>query len=392
MTSVLLIGCPSGSHAPVAPSTVEAPAPPAALLEAEAFHEAPSAPVIEPVPQQATLLAVGDIMMHAPQLRHAYDSRTGSYDFSDYFGLVAPILERGDWVIGNLETPVAGEDLDGFSGFPRFNAPVELLDELRDAHFTILSTANNHSLDRGRTGLFRTMENVRERGMIPIGTAASEEEGAEITVVSREGISLAFLSYTYGINGARQGSIPSYLVNFIDEPRMIEDIARAREKADVVVLSLHWGREYAREPDRAQRRLAKRLVAAGADVILGHHTHVLQPYEWIEAERRRGVVIYSLGNFISNQSSCHRPYTEFGAIFEVTFRRESPDHTVEIIGAEALPTWVFRPWTTHRRHYYVVPLAATLESRNGPQLQRGHYRKMQEYLEEMDEHLRSMLD
>src|SRR5690554_6266267 len=178
--------------------------------------------------------------------------------------------------------------------------------------------------------------------MVPIGTAASDEERAHIPVVTRQGIALAFLSYTYGINGARQGSIDSYLVNFIDEPPMIEDIARASQQADAVVVSLHWGREYAREPDRAQRRLAKRLIAVGADVIIGHHTHVLQPFEWIEAEGRRGVVIYSLGNFISNQSSYHRPYSEFGAIFEVEFHRESPVHEVELRAARAIPTWVYR--------------------------------------------------
>jgi poly-gamma-glutamate capsule biosynthesis protein CapA/YwtB (metallophosphatase superfamily) len=403
----LTLSCAPTPTAPVPTEAVSASPSEALFLAASAssFHVQDSASgpddsgpeAIETVSsdgsvRRATLFAVGDIMVHATQLDHALDARAGRYDFSDYFSLLAPIFASGDMVFGNLETPIAGEDRGGFTGYPAFNAPDELLDALAEAHFTVLSTANNHALDRGRVGVERTLEKIRARGMVPVGSAASPEEAEQIVTIERHGVTLAFLAYTYGLNGGPLPMGRRYLVQTMDEQRIVADIARAREMADAVVLSLHWGEEYAREPSTRQRRLARRLVEAGADVIIGHHPHVVQPYEWIEVDtalgQRRGLVSYSLGNIVSNQTSAYRPYTEFGAFLEITFEA-SADDPIQIASAKTHPTWVHRPWGARRRHYYVLPLEATLSFGEGPYLTGSHLRKMRQYLAEMQEHLDS---
>ncbi len=158
-------------------------------LHAGYISEAEARPQIAQPTNQistATLFAVGDIMLHEAQIKHVHNPRTNTYDFSDYFSLVQPIFATGEWVFGNLETPVAGPEPHGYTGYPRFNAPTALLDALQKAGFTVLSTANSHILDRGIPGLRTTLENIRARDMLPIGTANSEAGAAHIPTITRE--------------------------------------------------------------------------------------------------------------------------------------------------------------------------------------------------------------
>lgn len=362
--------------------------------EPEPAEPAPEPP--EPKVLQARLVAVGDIMMHSPQIPAAYDVTTDTYSFHSYFDQVKPLLE-GDWVFANLETPLAGEELGGYSGYPLFNAPEELADALREAGFNVLSTANNHSLDRWERGLLNTLANLKARGLIPVGTSESAEAAETITLVEKNGISMAFLAYTYGTNGIPIPEGKDYLVNLIDEAKIKADIVRAREQADVVTVSLHFGVEYQRQPNEEQKSLARSLVASGADIILGSHPHVVQPFEIIETVSddgtpRQGIVIYSLGNFISNQGPDQgtAKYTDVGVIFSVNVTKRLPEGTVELKVEEPVPTWVHKSYANGKRQYRILPIEAALAAKNDPSLNDSHYAMLTAYLEEMDEHLHSM--
>jgi poly-gamma-glutamate capsule biosynthesis protein CapA/YwtB (metallophosphatase superfamily) len=355
----------------------------------------PSETASVPEKREATLLAVGDIMAHMPQLPAYYKSATKSYLFTPWFDQVKPILRQGDWVIGNLETPIAGRDLK-YTGFPRFNAPYELTEAVADAGVQLVSTANNHAMDRGIPGVERTLANVRKAGLIPVGTAASIQERNRIIMEERNGIRMGFLAYTYGINGIPVPKDKAFAVNIIDLAAIKEDIDRLRyADADVVTVSLHFGDEYQRLPNENQTRIAREVIKAGADIILGSHSHVVQPFEEIkipaaesdDGTARRGIVIYSMGNFISNQKG---NWKDVGLIFGVHLTKTiNPDGTssTQWDSITSEPTWVHSLWINQKRYYTVIPLRSALASRNTPNLSAKDYVKMRTLLSGIDKHL-----
>lgn len=227
--------------------------------------------------QRASLASVGDVLIHNTLLAAARQG-DGTYDFGPALAAVAPALRAADLAVGNLEQPVTGADLGGYTGYPRFNSPPELLAALRQAGFDVLTNANNHTLDRGRRGVERTYANLERFGFIHAGTARTPEERDRIAIAEAGGIRIAFLAYTYGTNGI---PLPApYLVNLIDPRQIAADIARARRAgADLVSVSLHFGNEYETEPNRQQEDMVDQVLAAGADIVLGHHPHVLQRAE-----------------------------------------------------------------------------------------------------------------
>ncbi|MBW5446556.1 CapA family protein [Cohnella sp. CFH 77786] len=350
-----------------------------------------------PAPEtgEATLLAVGDIMVHSPQLPGYYDSKAKRYDFSPWFSRVAPLLSEGDWVVGNLETTLAGADLK-YTGYPRFNAPEQLADALRKAGFGILSTANNHSMDRGFAGVQRTLRNVRKSGLIPFGTAESLQDAKRLVIVERGGIRMGFLAYTYGTNGIPVPADKSFAVSLIDPKRMAADIRRLREAgADVVTVSLHFGMEYQRLPNDDQRKIVRAAVGSGADIILGSHPHVVQPYDVIRVpatesplkQARQGLVIYSLGNFISNQTE---NWKDVGLIFGVHLvKSKQADGSTETTWdrIDLTPTWVHIRLADNKRYYTVLPLRQTLETRSDPMLTDSDYARMEKLLAGIERHL-----
>lgn len=346
--------------------------------------------------QQATLIAVGDIMMHSPQLTSAYSVANATYSFESYFEALDGYLD-GEWVIGNLETPMAGKDA-GFSGYPQFNAPEQLADALKNAGFHILSTANNHSLDRREAGVRQTIAFLEEREIYHTGTARSEAEAAEPLIITKNDIRAAFLSYTYGTNGIPVPTGKAYLVNLIDEERIRQDVNNAREQgADLVVVSMHFGHEYHRQPSEEQKQLSHTIIRAGADIILGSHPHVVQPYEWIKTkdetgQMRRGIVIYSLGNFISNQGPDQgtAKYTDVGVIFSLPVSKQFPEGSITLGEPVTISTWVHKYFDNGKRKYRILPIDAVLDSRSDPILQPYQYSMLEEYATEMSSHLQSL--
>lgn len=288
-----------------------------------------------------TLLAVGDVMMHDGQIWAGYNEKNDSFDYSEFFHVVKDEITSADIAMADLETTLAGKE-QKYTGYPMFNSPDELADALKDAGFDIIVTSNNHSLDRGAKGALRTIEVLKERGLTPVGTYESEEDREKILVKEVNNINIAFLSYTYGTNGIPVPTDKKYLVNLIDEELILGDIRRAREKADAVVVYLHFGEEYQQSPSKAQRNLAHLVLKNGADIIVASHPHVIQPGEWMEVQETDGriikkYVIYSMGNFISAQRF---PHTEEGLMMKFTLEKDLEQNKVYLTDVKETDTWV----------------------------------------------------
>jgi len=277
-------------------------------------------PEPEPEPIVSHLMVAGDVMSHMPLTNDCYVKETDSYDYSHVLQYAARQLEHADFAVANLETTLAGGP--EYSGYPRFNSPDELAYNIKDAGFDLLCTTNNHCLDKGIKGLNRTLDVLDQAGLPHVGTYRSQTERDEtsgIYVADAGGISVAFLAYTYGLNGYRLPDDQPYAANVFntdyytsvsnpDYELLKKDLAAARAlDTDLIAVITHWGWEYHTKQNSHQEKLAQFLVEQGADLVLGGHPHVLQPYETVTAvgedgEERTGFVIYSLGNFISNQN------------------------------------------------------------------------------------------
>ncbi|AZN43840.1 CapA family protein [Paenibacillus albus] len=340
----------------------------------------------------ATWIAVGDIMMHMPQLPGAYNEKTKTYNFNSFFTAVKPILEQGDWSLANLETPIGGKSL-GYSGYPRFNAPTELGDALKYAGFTTVTNANNHALDRGAKGISLTLAKLEKLGFDIKGTARSKYESEQITIVERKGIKMGLLAYTYGTNGIPLPKDQPYSVSLIDEARMLQDIKNVRAAgADFITIALHFGTEYQTMPNDIQKNLARKLIAAGADIIAGSHPHVVQPYEMVEAAQpdgtvHKGLIIYSMGNFISSQQGKSK---DFGVIYKVHIHKDGPSKQTTIKEVEAIPTWVHRVTASSISKFSVVPLKQTIDSKSLKDLSSADYRGLTSMYSQLTKRIHAM--
>lgn len=305
------------------------------------------------------LLAVGDIMFHSPQFRAAYNKETLSYDFVPTFKYIKKYVEEADLALANFETVTAGEDV-GFSGFPRFNTPKESLLALKEIGFDILSTANNHSLDQGKKGLINTIDKISEYGMKNIGTY--KEPNENILVEEKEGIKIGFLSYTYGLNGMDSTLSKeelTYMVNIIDEEKIKADIEKAKSSdVDLIVVFIHWGNEYQREPSNYQLELGGKMVDWGANIILGSHPHVIQKTQIINKNGKDNFIIYSMGNFLSNQrkETMDNSYTEDGVMVNLEIEKNLDSGETIIKNIQYIPTWVHRYRENGKLFFEILPI------------------------------------
>lgn len=301
------------------------------------------------------LIATGDVMAHMGNIRAA--KVASGYDFAQFFGSeVVALLKSGDLVIGNLETRLAGADR-GYSGYPAFNAPDDLARDLKNIGFNFLTTANNHVLDRGCTGIIATNKLLTKSGFNHTGSFAAEEAARNISVEEIKGIRVAMLAYTYGTNGIRLPKGHGYMVNYLETAKVISDIKKACSISDFIVVCVHWGDEYSLKENKQQIELAKQMHAAGADLIIGHHPHVVQGSSVSEAgdnqKSGKKVVAYSLGNFISGQS---RRNTDEGEILIANIKKDKTDDRAIITSFSLEPTKVSR-FIKKGRLSYMVNLA-----------------------------------
>lgn len=319
---------------------------------------APEAPYR--VLSRARVVATGDVLMHGAvkESAAAVDRREGdrSTNFGGYAALfegVATELARADVALANLETPVM--PAAGIAPRPFvFSAPPEVLGALRAAGVDVVSLANNHVYDQGRPGLEASLAEVARSGLAALGAGASRQTAERPVVVEANGVRLAFLAYTQFFNDPL--NLPDQpeaaWANPIDPDRMVEAVEAARRQADFVIVSCHWGVEYATAPRASEIDLAHRLIDAGADAVLGHHPHVLQPIEiWRAPDGRSGLIAYSLGNFISNQSRLYDHAVTPERVAEtrdgvvLAFAAEKRDYGAGVVRTELAEVRYWPLWT-----------------------------------------------
>ena len=255
-----------------------------------------------------SLAAIGDVMCHNTQYMDAYNSSTDSYDFSYVFEDIQTYIQSADISIGSLETTFAGKDR-GYSNYPTFNSPEQLAYDLSEMGLDVLSTAGNHALDKGFSGLSNTLDVLDDANISHSGTYRSQEDRDSVLIKDVKGVKVAILSYTYGTNGIPVPSDKEFCVNLIDKDLIKKDIENAKsQNADVIISCMHWGIEYQTTPNDEQEDLADFLFENGVYIILGNHPHVLQPMEKRSVTLADGTaedcfVVYALGNFICDQNS-----------------------------------------------------------------------------------------
>jgi len=306
-----------------------------------------------------TISAVGDLMCHSPQYEYAHVS-ADSFDFTPTFSEVRKYFDSSDFVFGNLETVTAGKE-KRYSGFPFFNSPDDYVRSLKKVGFNFLFTSNNHSLDRGETGILRTLEQLKENQIASTGTFSSQKDRDSIRVVSANGIRFAVVSYTYGMNGNYLPKGKHYLVNRISDSLLVRDIQKAKsDSIDFVLVYFHFGEEYEKEPNRYQKNVVQTAIDAGADIILASHPHVLQPFSYfnkdsvnkLNSKLDSGFIAYSLGNFISNQQW---RYSDAGVILQFQITKDLTTNRLQLGKVCYTPTWVFKGKIEGKREYRILP-------------------------------------
>lgn len=298
-----------------------------------------------------SILFTGDIMQHDSQIQGAWNHDEGAYDYAACFQYVKPYLEAADLTIGNLELTFGGAP---YTGYPQFSAPDQLATTLKDVGYDVLVNANNHALDRGRHGVERTIHVLDSVDMLHTGTFVDTVNRLNDypLYLTRKGIRIALLNYTYGTNG-----IPTprpVVVNRIDTTSIGADIAKAlADSVDVVIAFLHWGIEYERLPNDYQRRIAAYCIRHGVKLVIGSHPHVIQPVEW---DKDKDVLVaWSLGNFVSGQ---RKEFTDGGLMLRVDLQRDTITHKVRIDSVGYLLEWVYRTRNANQ-DYYILPAPVT---------------------------------
>ena len=295
----------------------------------------------------ARIMANGDLLYHDIVYISAKKA-DGTYDFHENFEYVKPWLKQADLVLGDFEGTVNKDHY--LAGYPLFNAPGEVMDAIKDAGYQVLDLAHNHILDSQIEGVVSTADAIEKAGMTPVGVYTHEpRDKAPIVIKEVNGIKVAILAYSYGFNGIEQSiSQEDYnrYLSDLDEEKMKSEIERAEKEADITIIMPQMGVEYQIEPTEEQKKLYHKMIDWGADIIFGGHPHVVEPAETVEKDGDKKLIIYSMGNFISNQrietmqDVENAKWTERGVLMDVTIKKKSGKTTIET--AQAHPSWVSR--------------------------------------------------
>ena len=341
----------------------------------ESTTEKPTEPFIE---KTASIGVTGDILIHHTIFNHARMS-DGSYNFDDVFTLVKPYFNSYDYMIANLEVTLAGAD-KGYSGYPQFNSPDELVPSMKKSGIDMLLTANNHSYDTGLSGMRRTLQILENNNMEYIGTRKADTD-AIYKVCDINGIKVGMACYTYettsgtegrkSLNGLLLNKEATPLVNSFNYNNLSAFYSEAEASikamkengADAIVFYLHWGNEYQLSPNSYQKSIAQKLCDLGVDVIVGGHPHVIQPFDTLTSENgHETICLYSIGNAVSDQRREYmKPFdtghTEDGVIFIFSFEKWN-DGTTKISDVNIIPTWVNSKWANGKKVYEITPIDA----------------------------------
>ncbi|MGJ9381556.1 CapA family protein [Salipaludibacillus sp. CF4.18] len=322
------------------------------------------------------IAAVGDILMWERQIESAL-LPDENYSFDDMFKEVEPYLSNADLTIGNLETTLTGRELNYVHRQPKtlwplFNCPDELAGTLKRVGFDVLTTGNNHCFDRGVTGLKRTLDILDQNKILHTGTFRSKNESKNFLITNVKGISIGILSYTYGTNVKLSKTDEPWLINYMTN-KILSDIGKLRKQVDFLIVCLHFGREFSRNPNVRQKNWVKNCFMHGADVVLGAHPHVIQPMALKRVRDKEGIrkkrfVIYSLGNFITdragnyfrNEQNLFIPdrvqsiHSDSGVILQLKITKNKEGKTY-ISDITYVPTWVHFK-NDDRKQFRVLPV------------------------------------
>ena len=348
----------------------------------------------------ARIMAHGDLLYHDIIYMSA-KKEDGSYDFHENFEYVTPWLKQADLAIGDFEGTINKDHY--LAGYPLFNAPGQVMDAIKDAGYHVLDLAHNHVLDSQIEGVISTADAIEKAGMTPIGVYTHElRDQAPLVIKEVNGIKVALLAYSYGFNGIEQSiSQEDYnrYLSDLNEDKMKAEIERAEKDADITVIMPQMGVEYRIEPTEEQKVLYHKMIEWGADIIFGGHPHVVEPSETVEKDGEKKLIIYSMGNFISNQrietmtGVDNAKWTERGVLMDVTVKKKGGKTTIDT--AKAHPTWVnrtpkgtFSPEGYPLYHYQTYILEDFIEGgSHRDQLDEATKERIDAAYKEMNEHV-----
>ncbi len=290
----------------------------------------------------ARVVANGDILCH-DALYYTAKKSDGGYDFNPFFEYVKPWIEGADLAIGDYEGTIS--DKHPLGGYPLFNAPIEIADTMKDLGYDVVDLAHNHILDTGLYGLKYTNKVFKDRGLDVVGVHVDKKRSEDkILIKEVNGIKIAILAYAYGYNGMEANLTAEEHNNYLadlNEEKMKEEIQRAEKEADVTIVMPQMGVEYRLQPTEEQKVLYRKMIDWGADVIFGGHPHVIEPAETVEKDGDKKFIIYSMGNFISNQrmERMDNKWPERGLLMDVTFEKNNGKTIIKTVKAH--PTLVY---------------------------------------------------
>ncbi len=279
-------------------------------------------------------------MQHTKQLKSAHIPHTdtlldSSYDYTSYFKNIQSYLNKSDLSIANMEFAVGASP---FTGYPSFSAPTSLLEEAHRSGIDIFLCANNHICDKGRRGLKSSINSYRELGLIYTGVYEGQEDYLKNNplIIKKNNISVAFINFTYGLNGYTSAPSP-YFVPMMNLEEISQSVQRAKDaNVDLIIALPHWGKEYATESNKHQQYWQEKLYSLGVDIVIGTHPHVVQE---IDVDYENGnidrLTAYSLGNYISNMS---KKFTRIGLALEISVIR-NPQGKIQITDYNPIWTW-----------------------------------------------------
>ena len=325
------------------------------------------------IAQEISLLFLGDIMGHGPQIKAAWDDSLNSYNYDEVFQPVEQLISSVDFAIANLEVTLAGPP---YKGYPQFSSPDDLAVACKKSGIDVLVTANNHSCDRGSNGIIRTVKVLDSLGIQHTGTFKNiqERDSLNLLILEKKGIKVGLLNYTYGTNGIKFSS-PTY-VNLLDSTLIKKDINNAhKQNLDKLIVFVHWGAEYKDLPNSYQKKYNQFLKDQGVDMVIGAHPHVIQPmlYEKQKANKKEFLTVYSLGNFVSNQRDLRK---DGGAMFRCSYKKNKK---IKLKDKEFILTWVHKFSKGNKMHYQVLPCAHKEYDQSYFSSQ-ADYKQMQNYI------------
>ena len=303
------------------------------------------------------LLMVGDALIHSAIYEDALLS-DGSYDFKPMLEYIKPISSKYDLAYYNQETILGGEDL-GYSNYPRFNSPDEVGDAFIDAGFNLVSLATNHTMDKGEAGVLHSVHYwSSQKDVVWDGQRSSQEERDKVRIYECNGIKYAFFSYTTWTNGLETPVGKEYLNNVYSNEKAKNDIEKVKDKVDVIIVAMHWGVEYSTDVSQEQEMIANYLSSLGVNLIIGSHPHVVEPVEYINDGKT--LVIYSLGNFISDQVGIERLT---GLMMEVTINKVETENSTVVTVDNPKVEFIYTDSSYGRkRNFKVYPYSQLTES------------------------------